>query len=63
MKLLLTSGGLTNTSITNALFELVGKTPEETRLAFIPTAANASPNDKSWFVKDLYNKEIRHRFS
>lgn len=38
MKLLLTSGGLTNDSIANALFELVGKKPEDTKVVFIPTA-------------------------
>ena len=30
MKLLLTSSGLTNNSIANALFSLTGKKPEET---------------------------------
>jgi len=55
MKLLLTSGGITNTSIANALFELVGKKPSETTLAFVPTAMNASRNDKSWFANDLNN--------
>lgn len=54
MKLLLTSGGITNKSIANALLELVGKPAEEITVAFIPTAANASDNDKSWFIDDLY---------
>jgi dipeptidase E len=40
MKLLLTSAGITNKSIANALFELVGKSPEETTIVFIPTASN-----------------------
>ncbi len=40
MKLLLTSCGITNKSIANALFELVGKKQEETTVAFIPTASN-----------------------
>lgn len=55
MKLLLTSGGLTNRSIAQALFELVGKKPEETNLAFIPTAANVEAGDKSWLINDLRN--------
>ncbi len=39
MKLLLTSNGLTNASIANALEELVGKPRNEIKVAFIPTAA------------------------
>lgn len=57
MKLLLTSGGLTNPSIANALFELVGKKPEETSLVFVPTAANVEMGDKGWFINDLANLE------
>ena len=34
MKLLLTSSGLTNKSIVKALFELVGKKPEDTTRMF-----------------------------
>ncbi len=55
MKLLLTSGGLTNNSIVKALFEMVGKSPEETSLVFIPTAANVETGDKNWFINDLIN--------
>ena len=55
MKFLLTSNGLTNPSITNALFDLVGKKPEETTVAFIPTAALVEQNDKCWFIRDLGN--------
>jgi len=54
MKLLLTSGGITNKTITDALFELAGKKAEEITLAFIPTAANAESNDKGWFIENLY---------
>ena len=46
MKLLLTSGGLTNKSIVKALFDLVGKKPEDTSLVFIPTASNVEMEDK-----------------
>lgn len=55
MKLLLTSGGITNESIAKALFELIGKKPEETSLVFIPTAANVEAGDKSWLINDLVN--------
>lgn len=55
MKFLLTSNGLTNPSIANALFDLVGKKPEDTTVAFIPTAALADQNDKCWFIRDLDN--------
>lgn len=55
MKLLLTSGGLMNRSIANALFDLVGKKPEETSLVFIPTAANVEKGDKGWLIDDLVN--------
>lgn len=55
MKLLLTSGGLTNKSIEKALFDLVGKKPEDTNLCFIPTAATVEMGDKDWFINDLKN--------
>ncbi len=55
MKLLLTSGGLTNKSIEKALFNLVGKKPEDTILCFIPTASNIEMGDKDWFINDLIN--------
>ena len=53
MKLLLTSGGITNPSIAKALFELVGKKPEDTSLVFIPTAFNVDVGDKTWFIEGL----------
>ncbi len=55
MKLLLTSSGLTNSSITNALFELTEKKPEETTVVFIPTASNIESGDKDWLITDLIN--------
>lgn len=55
MKLLLTSGGITNKSIAQALFDLVGKPPEDTSLVFVPTAAHLEVGDKSWFINDLWN--------
>lgn len=53
MKLLLTSAGFTNKSITNALRELVEKDCKDAKLAFIPTAANVETGDKGWLIDDL----------
>ncbi|MBP9852206.1 MAG: Type 1 glutamine amidotransferase-like domain-containing protein [Candidatus Pacebacteria bacterium] len=55
MKLLLTSAGLTNKSISDALLELVGKPASETTIAFIPTAMNVERGDKDWVIDDLNN--------
>ena len=61
MKLLLTSSGLMNDSIANALFELVGKKPENTKVVFIPTASNVEIGDKGWLINDLVNLQ-KHNF-
>jgi dipeptidase E len=53
MKLLLTSLGISNQSIADGLIELIGKKPSETKVGFIPTAANADPGNKDWFVQQL----------
>lgn len=55
MKLLLTSAGLSNLSITKAIEKLLGKSAKGIKLAFIPTAANVEPGDKSWMIEDLNN--------
>lgn len=55
MKLLLTSSGITNKSIANALFSLTGKKPEDTIVVFIPTASNVEIGDKDWLINDLLN--------
>ena len=55
MKLLLTSNGLSNQSIVNALFELIGKSASETVIVFIPTAMNVARGSKDWFINDLDN--------
>ncbi len=55
MKLLLTSNGLSNQSIANALFDLVGKSAAETFITFIPTVMNVGSGDKEWFIDDLCN--------
>lgn len=55
MKLLLTSSGINNSSIAKALFELLGKRPEESSVVFMPTASNVEVGDKSWLIDDLLN--------
>lgn len=55
MKLLLTSAGLTNKSITTALIELLGEPAEGIKLAFVPTAANVEEGDKHWLIDDYNN--------
>lgn len=53
MKFLLTSSGISNTSIEKALFDLVRKEASETIVVFVPTAANKVADDKSWLVKNF----------
>jgi dipeptidase E len=55
MKLLLTSSGITNKSIADALFSLTEKKPEDTTVVFIPTASNVETGDKDWLINDLLN--------
>ncbi len=60
MKLLLTSGGITNDSIAKAFEDLVGKKPNDIKIAFVPTAAHASRGeDKEWLINDLYRLHAR----
>ena len=54
MKLLLTSNGLSNQSIAKSFQELIGKDPKDTKVAFIPTAANPERSNKEWLINDLY---------
>ncbi len=53
MKLLLTSGGLENKTMIDALRDLVGKDFKDANLVFIPTAANVEKGDKWWLIGDL----------
>jgi dipeptidase E len=55
MKLLLTSGGIRNNALADALFQLTQAPASEVRLAFIPTAANVRDEDKCWLIDDLAN--------
>lgn len=62
MKLLLTSSGVTNDIISKALFEMINKKPEETTLAFIPTASNVEMGDKDWLIENLLSlKELNFK--
>jgi len=53
MKLLLTSAGISNDSIKESFFNLIGKKPGDVSLAFIPTASNIEMGDKHWLIEDL----------
>ncbi len=55
MKLLLTSSGITKKSIAEALIELTNKLPGQTKLAFIPTAANPETENKDWVINQYLN--------
>lgn len=55
MKLLLTSAGFTNKTISNAFLELAGKPFKDLNLVFIPTAANVETGGKEWLITDLHN--------
>lgn len=55
MKLLLTSAGITNQTIANKLIDLSGLNPEETKIGFIPTAANAEEGNKDWYIAQFSN--------
>jgi len=52
MKFLLTSSGLSNISIEQALLGLVGKAAHQISVVFVPTAANLVEDDKSWLVRN-----------
>ena len=55
MKLLLTSGGITNDTLAKELEGLAGKPFAELKIAFIPSAAYGDPSDdKSWLIKDMH---------
>jgi len=55
MKLFLTSSGITNPTLANALLHLLGKPFEESHITFIPTASNIDKGDKTWLVNDMNN--------
>lgn len=53
MKLLLTSAGLTNNTLVQALKDLVEKPFSDLNVTYIPTAANVEDVDKWWVVEDM----------
>lgn len=59
MKLLLTSNGLSNDSIASAFQQLIGKEPKDSKVAFIPTAANGERGNKDWLIDDMYRIKER----
>ncbi len=55
MKLLLTSAGVTKRTIAESLIELVGKKPSETKIGYIPIAANVEEGNKDWYINQFLN--------
>ena len=54
MKLLLTSGGITNDTLAKELETLAGKPFSELKIGFIPSAAFGDQSaDKSWLIRDM----------
>lgn len=55
MKLLLSSSGISNQSIAEALAVLVSKKPEDTKVGFVPIAANVQEGNKDWYINQFVN--------
>jgi dipeptidase E len=53
VKLLLTSAGLRNQTLRQALLDLLGKPFASANVVYVPTASVAAPGDHGWFVADL----------
>ncbi|WP_306214223.1 Type 1 glutamine amidotransferase-like domain-containing protein [Actinoplanes sp. RD1] len=53
MDLLLTSSGLRNDTLRDALRDMVGKPFGQATVAYVPTASVAEPGDHGWFVAGL----------
>lgn len=53
MNLLLTSSGLRNEALRDALREMLGKPFGSANVVYVPTASLAEPGDHGWFVEDL----------
>ncbi|HSW66186.1 MAG TPA: Type 1 glutamine amidotransferase-like domain-containing protein [Bacillota bacterium] len=52
MKLLLTSAGLTNPSLVEALRNMLERPTKELKIVVIPTAHNVEFGDKSWMIQE-----------
>jgi len=59
MKFLLTSAGIKNDAIAEALAGLVGRPLTELSIIHIPTAANSGSDDKSWMIDNLVELQKR----
>lgn len=55
MKLLLTSAGVTKRSIAEALESLTGKKASETKVGYVPIAANVEKGNKDWYINQFLN--------
>lgn len=55
MKLLLTSAGIKNKSIADALGDLTNKDPSEVKIGFITTAVNVEAGNKDWYIRQFMN--------
>lgn len=54
MRFLLTSNGMCNQTLANALAEMAGKPAKGIKIGFIPTAVDGQgAGDNSWFIKQL----------
>lgn len=53
MNLLLTSSGLRNEALQDALRDMLGKPFGSANLVYVPTASVAEPGDHGWFVADM----------
>ncbi|HSX15056.1 MAG TPA: Type 1 glutamine amidotransferase-like domain-containing protein [Candidatus Saccharimonadales bacterium] len=62
MKLLLTSAGIRNQGIADALKSLINKPVESVKVGLIPTAQNFEPGNKDFFIAQLTNLQ-KHGFS
>lgn len=58
MKLLLTSAGVRNKTIADALLSLHEKQVSDVKVGFVSTAANAEPGNKDWFIRQLTNLQL-----
>jgi len=53
MRLLLTSAGLRNPTLRQALQDLLGKPFASANIVYVPTASVADPGDHGWLVADV----------
>ena len=53
MKLLLTSAGLSNQTLRQALHDLLEKPFAAANIVYVPTASHAESGDHGWFIEDL----------